>query len=144
MRGRLDSRFPVLAFLTVLLAGSGPVAGQPQQPMLAVRLVAASHTSAPLDARLQDVAPLLKANLAFRSFTLLESRTTALPAAAPIQFEAGYRLLAQGPADDLQITIARGRRPLLQTKVRLTGRAPLILGGIPHRNETLLFILNRP
>lgn len=139
MKPRLDARLAA-AFLVLALAAIMPVRAASAES-LSIRMVRAGQGAA-IDPALQDVAALMKGNLAFSSFKLLESKVVPLPATGPLLFSGGYKVVLQGPAGDLDITVTHGRQAVIKTHVKLHGRAPLVLGGIASRDGTLLFVLN--
>jgi hypothetical protein len=139
MKMRLEFRIAA-AFLVLTLFAVLPVhADGPQS--LSIRMVLAGQGS-DIDPQLQDVAALMKGNLAFSSFKLLEARTVPLPAASPLVFSGNYKVTLLGPADNLDITVTRGRQAVIKTLVKLNGRPPLVLGGVASRDGTILFVLN--
>ena len=139
MMMRLDIRLVTAFLMMALTAVPGSVADTPDS--LSIRMVQASQGSG-IDPGLQDVAALMKGNLAFSSFKLLESKTAPLPAPAPLLFAGKYKVTLQGLAGDLAITVTHGRKPVIKTHVKLHGRMPLVLGGIASRNGIILFVLN--
>ncbi len=139
MTQRLNFRLAI-AFLLLVLVGTLPVkADKPSS--LSIRMVLAGQGS-DIDPRLQDVAALMKGNLAFSSFKLLDTKTVPLPSSGPVLFAGNYKVLLLGPGDNLDITVTHGRQTVIKTHVKLHGRAPLVLGGIASREGTLLFVLN--
>ncbi len=139
MTARLKCR--LLAGVILLAAALLPAAAQ-ERVTLSIRLVRAGQLGG-IDPRLNDVAALMRGNMAFSSFQLVESKTVALPASAPLVFARHYTMILRGPAQDLDIAVTRGRSALLRTRVKLNSKAPLVLGGITTRNGTLMFVLNR-
>jgi hypothetical protein len=125
----------------LLLWGQAVQPAQAENNTLSIRLVRASQGSE-TDPQLRDVAALMRGNMAFSSFKLLESQTVALPASAPVKMGKNYKVALKGPAENLEITVTRGLHVMLKTRVVLQGRVPLVLGGIPAKDGTLLFVLN--
>ena len=130
------------AAVCVLLVRGSLIPARAGTPVsLSIRMVQAGQGNE-IDPALQDIAALMRGNLAFSSFKLLESQETVLPASAPAILGKSYKVTLQGPADNLDITVSRGRTVLIKTHVVLHGSAPLVLGGIASRDGTLLFVLN--
>jgi hypothetical protein len=129
---------PALALLLGLLLA--PLPAQAQAETLTIRMVRASQGTE-IDPALQDVAALMRGNLAFSAFKLLDSATVTLPASAPVRLNKSYKVSLSGPASSLDITVTHGTVALIKTHAVLQGRSPLVLGGIPSRDGTLLFVL---
>ncbi len=116
---------PLLALWA--LAASGARAAD----RLTIRLIQASNQTEGASAELRDVAPLLRRNLPYRRFELLESRTVRLPVEQSLPFAAGLTVRCAGDENRLALFVESDGVILLQTEVRLTGETPLILGGFP-------------
>ena len=114
---------------------------------LRVRLVRASPDQAPTDPDLASLADLLRNNMSFRSFRLLDSQSVPLPlpTARTLHFSGRFRLALEGPPNTLNVTLARDRQTILKTRAVLRPGAPLVIGGIPDGSGgTLLFVLDLP
>ena len=131
------SRRLVLGLALVLLGAGTTRAAD----AVAVRQVRADRESQAMDERLSDVAALLRANMPFSRYTLVASRTVALPAAPAVTLQAGYSLSCAGPRDNLEVHVRRGRSTVLRTTVSLGPGRPLILGGFPDGESVYLLIL---
>lgn len=138
---KTNRAIPWLAAALLLWGLAVQPAQAEKNDLLSIRLVLAGQGSI-VDSQLNDVAALVRGNLAFSSFRLLESQTVALPASAPVKMGKSYKVTLKGPADNLEITVTRGLQVVLKTRVVLQGRAPLVLGGIPAKDGTILFVLN--
>lgn len=128
----------LLAFFLVLAWTAAPAA-LAQNAQLSIRLVRAGQ-GGEVDPGLRDVAALMKGNLAFSSFKLLESASVGLPASGSVRM-GQYKVALSGPAAALDIHVTRGGSSVIKTRAVLRGGSPLVLGGIPSREGTLLFVL---
>jgi hypothetical protein len=109
--------------------------------VLSVRLVEASHDGTVVDRELTDVAPLLKRNMPFTSYRLVDARTVPLPAATVLEMRQKYTVGCDGAAADLKVTVARAGEELLRTTAALNPGKPLILGGFASDRGRILLIL---
>lgn len=117
----------------------------PSEPLLRIRLVQASPEPGPTDPALVPLADLLRRNMTFRSFRLLDVKTLRLPAAQTLPFPGRFRLSLEGTAAALTVTLNRGSQTILNTRTSLHSRTPLVIGGVPHGSGgTLLFVLDLP
>lgn len=132
--------FRPLAILILVAVASLATAAGKEPSLLSIRLVRAGQGDG-IDPQLQDVAALMRGTMAFSSFKLLDSKTVSLPASEPVLFAGNYKMTLKGAAEDLDIGVTKGRNFLLKTRVKLRGKAPLVLGGIATRDGTLLFVL---
>jgi hypothetical protein len=107
---------------------------------LSIRMVNAG-IGTEIDPSLKDVANLMRGNLAFSSFKLVESEIVNLPASAPVKMKS-YKITLTGPANNLDVVISHAGRTLVKTHVELKGHSPLVLGGFSARDGTILFVLN--
>ncbi len=136
------NRSPLLILMAaILFAALAVLPARAGSESLSIRLVRASQGTE-IDPALQDVAALMRGNLAFSSFKLVDSATVTLPASEPVKLGKNFKVALSGPANNLDITVSRGTVKLIQTRAVLHGRSPLVLGGIPARDGTLLFVLN--
>lgn len=130
-----------LALSLLLFPAFSPEAAAQSQAALSIRMVNAGVGSE-IDPALTDVASLMRGNLAFSSFTLMESKTVELPASAPVKMGKNYKITLTGPPRNLDVVISQGNRVLVKTHVVLKGHSPLVLGGFASRSGTILFVLN--
>lgn len=111
---------------------------------LSVRLVEASNEGTGVSAGLEDVASAMRSSLVFRSYTLVGSRSTPLPAPGSVIRLGPYSVKCSGPQSSLAIRVSKGGRDLLKTTVNLRDDKPLILGGFPStRGKMILVFLAR-
>ncbi len=129
------------AIIALLVVPAVPV--QAMEPAVRVRLIRASPETGATDPALVPLADLLRQNMTFRSFRLMDSQTVPLPAARTLQFPGGLRLTLNGPVESLDVTLLRGRHTILKTRAVLHRQAPLFIGGVPDgAGGTLLFSLD--
>lgn len=138
----MTKRTPILLLMAAFLfAALAPLPARAASEALSIRLVRASQGTE-IDPALQDVASLMRGNLAFSSFKLIDSATVTLPASEPVKLGKNFKVTLSGPAGNLDITVSRATVKLIQTRAVLHGRSPLVLGGIPSRDGTFLFVLS--
>ena len=128
---------PLAAVAAMWLASPAAPATQ-----LTARLVEAGNQGEGVDAAIRDVAPLLKANLPYRQFRLLDRKRLALPGGGATELRGGYLLRCSGNPDRVSITMERGGKVLIQTVLSLAGGRPAVLGGFPSdRGGRLLVVI---
>ncbi len=127
-----------MACIVALLAltGAASAAGS-----LSIRLVQASNRGQGVGDGLSDVAELLRGNMPFNTYALLATRSLALPADGAMPMGEGLTVRCSGRQGNLQVTVTRDGRAVLQTTVELQDGIPLIVGGIPTERGKLIFIL---
>lgn len=148
MKPRLLLEFGTVGLLAAALFIPAAALAQmspPSEPMLRIRLVQASPEPGPTDSALTTLADLLRRNMTFRSFRLLDVKTLRLPADQTLPFSGRFRLSLKGTAASLTVTLSRGSQTILNTRTSLHGRTPLVIGGVPDGSGgTLLFVLDLP
>lgn len=132
--------FRALALLLFAFVIPAFLPARAEAETLSIRLVRAGQ-GGEVDPALQDVAALMRGNLAFSSFKLLDSASVPLPAAGPVRMGKNFKVNLSGPAGNLSITVTQGGSTVIKTQAVLRGSSPLVLGGIPSREGTLLFVL---
>ncbi len=128
---RLRSPARLLSFaLTFLLAAGGPLAAD----TLRIRVVRATPEAADgVAAGLQDVLPVLRRTLAFKSYQLDGEATLPLPANGGLARVGVYQVICDGTADRLTVQIRHGNKRILRTVATVRRDQPVILGGFPVR-----------
>jgi len=111
--------------LCVQLAGTALAGNQ-----VSIRLVEARSGRPHLGPGLADVAATLKSTR-YNHFTLLASSGVALPARGTASQLGAYTVVCSGAQQNLQISVRRGRKPLLSTTWRLRDGKPVVIGGFP-------------
>ncbi len=109
--------------------------------LVTLRLVEASNTGDGVSPELKDVGSILKAQLPFKSYRLVDRGKCKLPADQSIGMSRGYRIRCTGVQDNFTIKIRQGKSEILQTTVALKDGKPLMLGGFPSNKGKLLLIL---
>lgn len=108
---------------------------------VSIRLVQADNSGSGVGGGLDDVSELLKSNLPFNSFKLVSSGSVQLPAGGSAGLGQGFAAQCKGSQDSMQITVTRGGKKVLDTKVGLQDDVPLILGGFPAGSGKLMLVL---
>jgi len=118
-----------LAAAALLALGAGVAAAGER---LSIRLVEARQGEREeLAPQLRDVARLLRDNLPYAAYELLDSRTVSLPAKGAVPMAHEFTLYCYGMEDQLSLTLDHGGRVVLQTQIALREGRPFILGGFP-------------
>ena len=111
---------------------------------LQVRLLTAGHGRQSADTGgIQDVLPLLNRSLKFSAYRALATKDVPLEAGRQVRFDRDLTLtVGQNDGNALGVTIQRGTKRLLKTKLRLLPKKPIMLGGFPARDgRTLIIVL---
>jgi hypothetical protein len=127
-----------LLLAVILLAVSSAVWAGSE---LEIRQVAARKDGEGVGPGLQDIQTLLSENMPFKSYRLLASKKTPLPAAAEVGLAEGYSVACKGEQGNLDVVIRRKKAELLRTTATLRDGKPLILGGFPGADSSILIIL---
>jgi len=136
-------RLTLVSFCLFFFPAQAEIQPPSSGPAVRVRLVRASAEPAPTDPDLAGLANLLRHNMSFRSFRLLDSQSVPLPTARTLHFTGRFRLTLEGPPNALNVTLARDRQTILKTRAVLRPGAPLVIGGVPDGSGgTLLFVLD--
>lgn len=123
-----------LCFLPAASAGAG------QQ--LGVRVVEASGGPARTDPALHDVEKMLKGNLPFSQFRLVDRASVRLPAVQQAAgLKGGITLRFNGDQMKLAVTMEQGGKVVLQTQIALHDGVPLVLGGFPSGGGRMMIVL---
>ena len=130
------TRFLFFFFLLGVL-GKG-MAGE----VVTIRLVEASNGGGGVAKELGDVASILKGQLPFNQYRLVDRNQCKLPAAKrSIKMARGYGLECQGEQDNFTVKVRHKKSEILQTTIALKDGKPLMLGGFPDDKGKLLLIL---
>ena len=125
----------ILTALCLCLLSASAMAGN-----LSVRLVKASNTPGGSSAGLGDVLPVLKKSLVYSHYALAGSTSLSLPAKQTSRQLGAYSVTCDGEQGNLAISVRHGRKQLLNTRVSLSSRRPLILGGFPAGDGKLVLV----
>lgn len=136
--GRLARRLGLLLVAAFALLASPVLAGQ----QLGVRLVEASGGPARTDPALKDVEAMLKGNLPFSQFRLVDRTAVRLPAIQQAtDLKGGVVMRFNGDQQKLAVTMEQGGRVVLQTQIALHDGIPLVLGGFPSGGGRMMIVL---
>ena len=134
-----------LKFGMVMILAAGMMAPAAMAETLQVHMVQASNSGdAKIDAGLKSFEKLLKSNLPFKRFTLVDTKTVALPGGKPIPLK-DYTLTCKGAASNLAISLSHKGRKVVNSSVKIAQGKPLIVGGFPDasdKNARVLLILS--
>lgn len=108
---------------------------------LGLRLVEATNDNSGVAPQLADVADLLKRNMPFTGYRLLDTKTLALPAKGAVEMKLGFSVRCTGEQNNLAVTVVQKRDVLLRTTAALEDGKPLILGGFPTTDGRIILIL---
>ena len=102
---------------------------------LHVHMVQASNNgAAKMDGSLKSFEKLLKSNLPFKRFTLVDKKTVPLPGGKPMPLK-DYTLTCTGTAANLSISLAHKGRNVMTSNVKIEEGKPLIVGGFPDASD---------
>ena len=112
---------------------------------LSIRLIEASNDGKGVAPELSDVEKLLKQNMPYSGYRLVDSKATPLPASATIDLAAGFKVKCSGKQNNLSVTVTQNKKESLRSTVELRDGKPLILGGFPGKGENryILILLAR-
>lgn len=114
--------------------------------MLEVRLVAADKGPGGQSTGMSDILPFLRKNFRFNSFRLLTTRRMAVVPGATTPLTGGLAIaLKEVGTDSLTVVVNRGKRRLLETKVKLLPGKPVmfVLDGYPTEGDgTMVVVLS--
>ena len=135
----------LIVMLLVVLGGVAPAWAGPVR--LDAMLIMASNDPAPLDRRLERVEFKLRPLFRFEYYRFMGEGTGMLhlPGETSVALGDGHYLQLRGSAKDggtrLEVRWFRGEQALLNTAVNLKPGKPVILGGVPQGNGTLIVTL---
>ena len=138
--------FSLLAMLAVAVAGTAQT--QPQNVEVRIGAILASNQNDEFDARLKGLEKQLRV-LKYRSYRLLTDESENIPRNGNKVFEIpGGRSLMVTPQEfqdnriALQVRLTDGKKPLLDTTVRIANKGNFILGGPPHEGGVLVLSIS--
>lgn len=112
---------------------------------LTVNMVkAANKGRESVDPKLKPFENLLKSNLPFKRFELVDSKTLTLPGKKTVPLK-DYTLTCDGSAANLKITVAHKGKQVMSSKASIEAGKPLIVGGFPDaadKDARILLILS--
>lgn len=138
--------FSLLAMLAVAVTGTAQT--QPQNVEVRIGAILASNQNDEFDARLKGLEKQLRV-LKYRSYRLLTDKSENIPRNGNKVFEIpGGRSLMVTPQEfqdnriALQVRLTDGKKPLLDTTVRIANKGNFILGGPPHEGGVLVLSIS--
>lgn len=138
--------FSLLALLAVAVTGTAQT--QPQNVEVRIGAILASNQNDEFDARLKGLEKQLRV-LKYRSYRLLTDKSENIPRNGNKVFEIpGGRSLMVTPQEfqdnriALQVRLTDGKKPLLDTTVRIANKGNFILGGPPHEGGVLVLSIS--
>lgn len=137
------------AAVLLLVGMTGFLSPSTEAASVEIRLIYASSVDrAPLDTRLDSIEFKLRRLFRFESYRLLQAKSVILPpnSERDVPFQDGYslKLSSQGgshPSRPVTVVWSRNGKPLMSTRVRLSGKQPTVLGGPEYKNGTLILTL---
>jgi hypothetical protein len=112
---------------------------------LKINMVKASNKGDRMvDAKLKPFENLLKSNLPFKRFELVDSKSLSLPGDKTVPLK-DYALSCSGSAANLTIKVAHKGKQVMNSKVSIEAGKPLIVGGFPDaadKGARVLLILS--
>lgn len=135
----------LIVFLLMVLGGVASAWADPVR--LEAMLIMASNDPAPLDRRLERVEYKLRPLFRFEYYRFMGEGSGILqrPGETSVALGDGHYLQLRGTAKDggtrLEVRWFRGEQPVLTTAVHLKPGKPVILGGAPQGNGTLIVTL---
>jgi len=138
--------FSLVAMLAVAVTGTAQT--QPQNIEVRIGAILASNQNDEFDARLKGLEKQLRV-LKYRSYRLLTDKSENIPRNGNKVFEIpGGRSLMVTPQEfqdnriALQVRLTDGKKPLLDTTVRIANKGNFILGGPPHEGGVLVLSIS--
>lgn len=142
MRGSI---LRIIAWVAVIAALGVPHAGAQDAMHLQALMIQAQHAPAPADPRLESVEFKLRRVFQFQHYRYIgEGRTSVSQGEeSTMSLPQGHRLRvkATGPGR-VEVRWLRGGEALLSTGVSLSSDSPVILGGVPSGDGTLILVLS--
>ena len=127
----------LITILLLLFLNATSIAGE----FVTLRLVEASNTDGGVPPELKDVGGILRAQLPFTNYRLVDRGKCNLPANQTIRMSRGYNIQCTGTQDNFTVNVRQRKSEILQTTVAIKDGKPLMLGGFPSDKGKLLLIL---
>jgi len=138
--------FSLLSMLAVAVTGTAQK--QPQNVEVRIGAILASNQSDEFDARLKGLEKQLRV-VKYRAYRLLKEESQNIPWQGNKLFEIpGGRSLMVAPQEfqdnriGLTVRLTDGKKPLLDTTVRIANKGNFILGGPPHEGGVLVLSIS--
>ena len=146
---KLPSRVLLFSWLSAVAVGMlGAAEKQPQSVQVSIGTILASNQNDEFDAKLKGMETQLKV-LKYRSYRLLNNESQTVPWQGEKVFEIpGGRSLNVTPQVfqdnriSLKVRLTQGKKPVLDTTVRIPNRGNFILGGPPHEGGVLVLSIS--
>lgn len=131
------NKFRPFLLSIVLLVALAPVsyAGN-----LTIRLVEATNNGKGDSGDVADIADVLRKNLQYKSFALVDSGSVKLPSSGSTTELGPFVLTLSGSEASLAISVTRDGKNALTTTVTLGKRTPLVLGGFSSGAGKLVLV----
>lgn len=142
MRNQISFHSALLFCLIVaaFLTGSASAKAANDLP---VRLVLAQQRDEPFASRgLRDVSKLLRQNLRYNSYRLLQEKTITPKSGSSVSLRKGLKLaFFQVNGNVMKVRILQKDQELVSTRLTLRPRHPLVLGGFHAGDNGILIII---
>lgn len=128
----------------LLLLTAGAARAQDGGMKLQAMMIQGQHEAAPQDQRLAGVEPKLRRVFQFPHYLYIGSGNASLAAGGDgrISLPQGHRLdVKHNGGGNVQVRWFRGSEALLSTGVSVSRDGPVVLGGIPSGEGTLIIVL---
>ncbi|MCB1070427.1 MAG: hypothetical protein KDL31_08725 [Kiritimatiellae bacterium] len=124
--------------LWLLLAVAAPAADQ-----IHALMIEASNEPAVIDRRLEKVEYKLRRVFGFPYYHFVAEQTVMAPSdgQVTVPLANGHRLILSGKGLRVTVQWFKNDEILLTTKVSLNKGSPVVLGGVPHGDGTLIVAL---
>ncbi len=149
--GRLSRTYLPRATLSILFWAAAliavPTRAETPPALLQARLIAVSMDEpGQADERLRDLLPLLQRNLRYTSYSLAGQRVFPPHPGATEQLGQGFAMIVEDvQGASLTMRLRHDRRELLQTRLRLHRRRPVIVGPFRnHQNQEFIIVIMSP
>jgi hypothetical protein len=134
----------VIAFAIVCVTGWQQAGAQGAPMHLQAMMIQAQHQPAPTDSRLASVEPKLRRVFQFQHYRYIGAggATIAPGEEREIQLPQGNRLRVKSSGGGrVEVRWFKGGEALLSTGVSLSSDSPVVLGGVPSGDGTLILVL---
>jgi hypothetical protein len=134
--------------LLMMLASGWPMVAMADSVAVHALMIEASNNPAPIDRRLEHVEYKLRRVFGFSHYRFVGEGRVIAPQAGQVAISLpdGHKLDLQTSGSrrgrvTAEVRWVRGRDALLSTRVQLAKGSPVVLGGVPHGEGTLIVVL---
>ena len=142
------SALPILIIAAFLIAMSShslhaaPADNADAQEVKVRLVLAEQRQEAVEDDELADITPLLRQNLRYNTYRLLQAETVTPRSGLALTLRHDLTLtFLQVSGNALSVRISRDDQPLVNTRLTLRPNHPVVLGGFPHTDQSVLIII---